>query len=103
MKESRLQTRAKAWLEANGFETWINHGSAWSKSGLPDLMAVRDGRLVAIELKRPGGGDKPTKIQLYRLARFRRAGAVAFWSDDLNEIRSKILTFFPDLPATETA
>jgi Holliday junction resolvase len=55
------------------------HGSAMS-SGQPDLIACLGGHFIAIECKQPG--NKPTPQQLLRLAEWRRAGAVAFWSDD---------------------
>jgi hypothetical protein len=51
------------------------------EAGTPDLLACYYGRFYAIEVKRPG--NKPTKLQLFRLRQWREAGAVAFWCDSL--------------------
>lgn len=42
-------------------------------SGVPDIIAIKDGRTYGLELKRIGG--KPTQNQLACLAAMQRAGA----------------------------
>lgn len=52
------------------------HGGPFQKSGIPDCMFVKNGRVVFLEVKRPG--EKPTKLQEVRMDEIRRiGGAVA--------------------------
>ena len=48
------------------------HGSAFSLKGLPDILAIRGGRCVWMEAKRPG--QEPTKIQLHVMRQLAAAG-----------------------------
>lgn len=43
--------------------------------GWPDILGCLNGRMFAIEVKRPGG--KPTALQLAELQSWSRAGALA--------------------------
>lgn len=54
--EASIVRRIKTALKDAGWRVWKNHGSAYSEPGLPDLMAIRDGKFVAIEVKRPRSG-----------------------------------------------
>lgn len=60
--------------------TWVmkTHGSAYQRSGVPDLLAIapKTGRLVGIEVKRPRLG-RPTELQLRQIDRINAAGGVA--------------------------
>ena len=49
-----------------------NHGSAYSLAGLPDVIAIKNGRAVWMEVKRPGG--KPTPVQVRVMAQLMAAG-----------------------------
>lgn len=57
--------------------TWLVkiHASGMQGRGIPDILGVANGRMVALEVKRPGG--KPTRIQQYRIDKLRQLGAVA--------------------------
>lgn len=48
------------------------HGSAFSLKGLPDILAIRGGRCVWMEAKRPG--QEPTRIQLHVMRQLAAAG-----------------------------
>ena len=52
-------------------------------SGVPDIIAIKDGRTYGLELKRIGG--KPTDNQLVCLAAMERAGAVTAIAKGLNQ------------------
>lgn len=48
-----------------GWWTMKNHGSAFSVKGLPDVLAIKEGRAVWMEVKRVG--EDPTRIQDHRM------------------------------------
>lgn len=43
-----------------------------NKPGFPDLMLLKDGEILFVEVKRPG--EKPRPLQEYRIAELREAG-----------------------------
>jgi hypothetical protein len=64
------------------------HGSVWARVGRPDLDGCLAGRALKIEVKRLGA--KPTSIQKKALHDWRQVGAIAFWSDDPEEIEEEL-------------
>ena len=48
------------------------HGGPYQLSGLPDVLAIKRGRAVWAEFKRPGG--EPTRIQELRIRELEAAG-----------------------------
>jgi len=65
-------------LKARGVRWMVKtHGGPYQTAGLPDIIAVApgSGRLLGIEVKRPGG--RPTELQKATLARINAAGGVA--------------------------
>lgn len=90
VRESAIHGRIKRWLKENGWVVWKNHGSAYSEAGLPDLMAVRDGVFLALEVKGPKG--RTTKVQEKWLREIHEAGGVAAvvrCVDDVKEVIGK--------------
>lgn len=75
MSEAAITAAIRKKLTAAGWLVWKNHGTAMSAAGIPDLMALRGGVLLAIEVK--AGGNKPTKLQEIWLQRLKANGAVA--------------------------
>lgn len=55
-----------------GWWTMKNHGSHFSLRGLPDVLAIKGGKAVWMEVKRPG--EEPTKIQEHRMRELMAAG-----------------------------
>lgn len=78
-------------LESRGGVTIKTHGSDQS-SGEPDIIAsipvMIDGSLygvtVVVECKQRG--KKPTPLQYATLEKWKRSGAIAFWSDNPDEV-----------------
>lgn len=65
-------------LKARGVRWLIKtHGGPYQAAGLPDIIAIAPGtgRLLGIEVKRPGG--RLTDLQRATLARINEAGGVA--------------------------
>ena len=54
---------------------WKNHGSQYSRPGMPDIQCIINGRPIFLEVKQPG---RPVSaIQDDMIRRLRRAGATA--------------------------
>lgn len=64
------------------------HGSAFTTVGTPDVLGCVAGRMVAVEVKRPGG--RPTAAQVAQLAKWRRAGALALVATSADEVRAAL-------------
>lgn len=60
------------------------HGGPYM-SGWPDILAVKDGQAYFFEVKRPGG--RPTKLQLYELGEWMRAGATVAVVTSVDDVR----------------
>jgi len=61
--ETLIMRQIKQYMEYRGFFVYRNHQSLGSYPGIPDLTALKNGRVVWIEVKRPGG-----KISDHQLA-----------------------------------
>ena len=94
MKERPLQQKVVTYLRANDWLVWKNHGSQFSPAGLPDLCAIKDGLLIAIELKVPS--KKPMPVQLAWIADINDHGHYAFWGDNLPALKYLIEGICPN-------
>lgn len=58
---------AKVMAQGRALGFWVTkfHGNAFSMAGVPDVLAIKDGRACWLEVKQPG--KKPTKIQDHRM------------------------------------
>jgi len=75
--EKNFENRIKKYLKDNGawfLKYWA--GAAYTKSGIPDILACVNGWFVAIEVKASNG--KPSELQLYNLREIEKAGGLAF-------------------------
>lgn len=76
MSEANLQRQIQRALEARGCIVMKHHASMYTGRGWPDLwVCLPGGRLAVLETKTPIG--KATGIQLRKLAKLERTGAVA--------------------------
>ncbi len=64
-KESEIRAQIKQYLEWQGWFVFYHLQGLGSYLGLPDLQAVKDGRTIYIEIKRPCGrqSSKQKKFQ----------------------------------------
>lgn len=75
--EKNFENKIKKYLKDNGawfLKYWA--GAAYTKSGIPDILACVNGYFVAIEVKAPNG--KASELQLYNLREIEKAGGFAF-------------------------
>ncbi len=70
--EKAITKKIMGRLNELGFWTLKIHGGAYQMAGLPDILAIKEGKAYWIEVKRPGG--KPTALQLKRLRDLKEAG-----------------------------
>lgn len=90
MTERKITDRIIKELRSLGFFVFKVHGSAYQQAGLPDLFAIKDGRLLAIEVKRPGG--QTTNLQARTLQRLEEAGAIVSVVNSWEELSETIRT-----------
>lgn len=63
--------------KASGWWTMKIHGGPYQPAGIPDLLCVKDGKAVWLEVKQPG--KKASAIQLQRIAEIReQSGAPCY-------------------------
>lgn len=73
MKESQVQKKIKERLERNGY--WVTKLIQTSTNGIPDIMAIKNGNVVFLEVKAEGG--KPSELQLFRIEQLKKFGIFA--------------------------
>ena len=74
--EKNFENRVKKFLEDEGcwyVKYW--GGGAFTKAGIPDILACCDGYFLGIELKAPKG--KPSELQLKMLEKIIRSNGLA--------------------------
>lgn len=80
MNEASIQLQFQKLIKAAGGKCYKLHGGPYSIVGQPDIMGILDGKMFAIEFKRPGG--KATPKQEIELKEWERQGVIAFVSDN---------------------
>lgn len=93
--EKQIENQIKRYLErleAMGIAWHMKvHGSMFQKAGVPDIIAVINGRFVGIEVKRPGG--VVSKLQEYHIRKINEAGGAAFVAYSVEEVKDKLRQF----------
>ena len=70
MKESQIQNKKIKQLEEEGY--FVVKLVLTNKMGIPDLLALKDGKALFLEIKRPN--TKLTKLQEYRIQELKKQG-----------------------------
>lgn len=70
MKESQIQKKKIKQLEEEGY--FVVKLVLTNKMGIPDLLALKDGKALFLEVKRPN--TKLTKLQEYRIQELKKQG-----------------------------
>lgn len=70
--EKTIVARVLAQCRSLGFWAMKIHGNAFTTAGVPDILAIKDGRAFWLECKRPG--EDPTKVQMHRMRELFAAG-----------------------------
>ena len=88
MSEQALQKKILNYLDDIG--AWTVKTITTNKNGTPDILAVHEGRFIAIEVKRPGSLRNVSKLQQYQINRINEAGGLAFAADSLETVKEII-------------
>lgn len=86
MLEAQIQNQIRDYLRSDGW--LVVKCMAMSQPGWPDLLAIKDGRHLHIEVKRPGGRVSP--LQTARHAEIRKHGAEVFIAYGVEDVNSYI-------------
>lgn len=84
MLEKDLQKKILQRLKAEG---WFVKYSGLFR-GVPDILGCIYGRFVAIEVKRPGGGGRPTRLQLDQICAIRARGGYAYIVESMDQLEA---------------
>ena len=91
IKESTFQAKAMKWMKEQGWKVWKNAACQFSDAGIPDIMALKNGSFIALELKAPGSGTVPTPLQEKWLEDLRNHGAsLAGWSNSFPQLQNAV-------------
>jgi Holliday junction resolvase len=84
--EGKVKAKIKAHLEKEG---WLFVSlMQTSMNGIPDVVALKDGRAVFIEMKTEK--NKPTDLQLHRIAQLQKAGFTAFVARSVEDVQAAL-------------
>lgn len=87
MRESIIQTQIRKYLELNGW--MVIKLIQTTMNGIPDLMALKSGRTVFVEVKQPG--KKPTDLQAYRHGKLKEKGFDVITATSAREVENFFL------------
>jgi Holliday junction resolvase len=73
MKESEIQKKIAERLKKNGW--WVTKLIQTTTNGIPDLMAIRNGHVIFLEVKQPG--KDATELQQYVISTLNKVGVFA--------------------------
>lgn len=82
MIESSIQTKISEKLKKHGW--FVTKLIQTSTNGIPDLMAIKNGEVIFLEIKKPG--EEPSPLQEYMIASLNKAGVLAMSADKIEDI-----------------
>lgn len=92
-KEAKLQSEIKKWLQSQGFWVDIKTQTIFEQAGVPDLIAVRDGKVIFFEVKATKQSNvRP--VQEVQIERIRKTGTPAYVVWSLKQVEEYIKEHF---------
>jgi len=88
MNEQQIQHKIIKYLESNGY--YVVKIIAANKSGVPDVIAAKDGKVIFIEVKTLIGKLSP--LQKYNIKKIQKCGNRAIIVHSAVELYSQLLT-----------
>ena len=89
--ESIIQREIIRHLEGEGW--FVLKLIQTNKNGIPDLLAIRQGETIFVEVKRAGAKAKP--LQEYRMKEIHLHGVNSFVAHSIEEVKKKISKKIP--------
>jgi len=83
LPEEMVVKDVERYLDQEGIWYFKTKGSAYGKSGLPDIIAVVEGVFTGFEIKRSKGG-KPSPLQIYHRQQIIESGGACEFVDDVS-------------------
>lgn len=74
--EKQFENKIKSWLDDHGCYYVKFFANAYTKKGVPDILASVNGYFVGIEVKAQNG--KPSELQYYNVRKIRDSGGYAW-------------------------
>lgn len=90
MTEAQLEKKLVAFCREHGLLTY--KFASPSHRGVPDRIIMGGGKVMFVELKRPG--NTPTALQERERRRITDHGVCAFWTDDWHRLSCFLVGFF---------
>ena len=89
MLEKQITKKIKSYLNSlEGVFVWKTHGNQFSCPGVPDIIGTFKGRLIAVEVKRPG--KVPTKLQQAFIDKLNATGAISFVATCVEDVEKEL-------------
>lgn len=88
--ESKIERKVVEFCRKNGLLTF--KFASPSNRGVPDRIIIHKGKVMFLELKRPG--NTPTALQEREIERIKAAGAWATWADSYERATALLMAFF---------
>ncbi len=86
-EESKLQSKILDYLQQE--DGWmVNKLVSMSRNGWPDIVAIKNGKTIWIEVK--AKGKKPEPLQENRMKWMAAQGAIVFWCDSFEMFYSEM-------------
>lgn len=82
--ESEIERKICDYAERRGW--WVGKFVSPGQTGVPDRLFIRRGRVIFLEIKRPG--EKPTEKQYSKHREMRNYGAEVYWVDNLDDAKA---------------
>ena len=83
--EKQFENKIKKFLDEQGCYYIKHFANAFTKVGVPDILACVNGYFVAIEVKAPNG--RPSELQLHNIKKINELGGfgVVLYPDQFND------------------
>lgn len=90
-KEKQFENKVKKFLEENGCYYIKHFANAFTKSGIPDILASVNGYFIGIEVKAENG--KPSALQIHNLKKIDESGglAILLYPDDFEIFKMLVI------------
>jgi len=82
--EKRIQKDIVTWLKGDGFHVDVINKGMYGTNGIADIIACKNGRYIAIEVKRQG--NTPTLLQERWLEDVQDVGGIAFVAYSIQDV-----------------